>query len=87
MIKEIKNLILLVIIFIFILIIGRYYFSDINKRNSYRSHNTINEKIDSYTQNIPILNDNTKDIIEYVENSTNNKKRRFNFWQLLESNE
>ena len=67
--------------------IGRYYFSDTNKRNSYRSHNTINEKIDSYTQNIPILNDNTKDIIEYVEKSTNNKKKRFNFWQLLETNE
>ena len=28
-----------------------------------------------------------KDIIQYVEKSNNNKKKKFNFWKLLESNE
>ena len=85
MIKEIKYLIFIIIICLFIFLIGRYYFSDVNKKNSYRSLNTLNEKIDIYSKNLPVLEDNTKNIIEYVEQSTTNKKKKFNFWKLLET--
>ncbi len=68
-------------------LITRYYFSDANKKNSYRSLKNIDEKINIYAEKIPILEDNTKNIIEYVEQSNNKKKRKFNFWKLLESNE
>ena len=87
MLKEIKYLILIFIICLFLILTGRYYFSDINKRNSYRSINTIDEKINSYAQKLPILEDDTKDIIEYVEQSNTKKKKKFNFWKLLENNE
>ena len=87
MLKEIKYLFFLLIIFIFFFFIGRYYFSDSNKKNSYRSLNSINEKIKVYAEKLPILEDDTKNIIEYVEQSNNTKKKKFNFWKLVESNE
>ena len=87
MLKEMKYLVLIFIICLFLFLTGRYYFSDTNKRNSYRSINTIDEKINSYAQKLPILEDDTKDIIEYVEQSNNKKKKKFNFWKLLETNE
>ena len=33
------------------------------------------------------LEDDTKNIIEYVEQSNNKKKKKFSFWKLLETNE
>ena len=64
-----------------------YYFSDTNKKNSYRSLNSINEKIKIYSNNLPILKDDTKNIIKFVDQSNNKKKKKFNFWKLLETNE
>ena len=66
---------------------GKYYFSETNKKNSYRSLNTIDQKIDIFSEKLPILEDDTKNIIEYVEQSNKKKKKKFNFWKLLESNE
>ena len=66
---------------------GKYYFSDANKKNSYRSLNNIDKKINTYAKNLPILENDTKNIIEYVDQSNSKKKKNFNFWKLLESNE
>ena len=87
MFKEIKYLIFISIICLFIFLIFRYYFSDTNKKNSYRSLNSINEKINIYVKKLPILEDDTKNIIEYVEQSNNINKKKFNFWKLLNTNE
>lgn len=87
MFKEIKYLIFISIIILFLFLIGKYYFSDTNKKNSYRSLNNINEKINIFAEKLPILEDDTKDIIEYVEQSNNRKKKNFNFWKLLRPNE
>ena len=86
MLKEIKLLIYITIIIFFFFFITRYYFSDTNKKNSFRSLLDIDEKINIYSNKLPILEDDTKNIIEYVEQS-NNKKKKFNFWKLLEPNE
>ena len=87
MIKEIKYLLFIFIIFLFLFLTIRYYFSDANKKNSYRSLNNIDEKIKFYSEKLPILEDDTTNIIEYVEQSINKKKKKFNFWELLEINE
>ncbi len=87
MVKEIKYFIFVLLILLFIFLTGKYYFSDTNKKNSYRSLSSNNQKIETYSKNLPILEDNTKDIIEYVEKSNNKKKKKFNFWKLLENNE
>ena len=87
MFKEIKYLIFVFIIGIFLFITGKYYFSDSNKKNSYRSISSIDEKLNNYSDKLPILENDTKNIIEYVEKSNEKKKKKFNFWKLLESNE
>ena len=87
MLKEIRYLIFIFVIFLFLFLTGRYYFSDNNKKNSYRSLISIDEKIKIYAENLPVLEDDTKDIIEYAEQSNNKKKKKFNFWKLLETNE
>ena len=84
MLKELRYLIFSIIISIFFFFVGKYYFSDNNKKNSYRSFNNIEKKIDLYSNKLPILESDTKNIIQYVEKSNNNKKKKFNFWELLE---
>ena len=87
MLKEIKYLLFLLIIGIFLFITIKYYFSDTHKKRSFRSMNSIEEKINIYADKLPILENDTKNIIEYVEKSNEKKKKKFNFWKLLESNE
>ena len=87
MFREIKYLTFILIICLFFFLTLRYYFSDTNKKNSFRSLNTLDEKISFYSKNLPVLEDDTKNIIEYVEQSNNKKKKKFNFWKLLEKNE
>ena len=87
MLKEIKYLIFMLIIFLFLFFTGRYYFSEENKKNSYRSLTSIDEKISTYAEKLPVLKDDTKNIIEYVEQQDIKKKKKFNFWKLVESNE
>ena len=85
MIREIKYLLFTIIISLFLFFTGKYYFSDFNKKNSYRSLNNIDDKINLYTQNLPILEDDSKNVVEYIEQTNDKKKKKFNFWKLLEN--
>ena len=85
MLKEIKYLIFIVIITLFIFFTGKNYFSDENIKKSYRSYKNINEKIKIYSKELPILENDTKDVIEYVKQTNEKKKKKFNFWKLLEN--
>ncbi|MDC3033948.1 hypothetical protein OA252_00670 [Candidatus Pelagibacter sp.] len=85
MLKEIKYLIFIIVISVFIFFTGRYYFSDENFKNSYRSYKNNDEKIKLYSENLPILENDTQDIIEYVKQTNKDKKKKFNFWKLLEN--
>ena len=85
MLKEIKYLIFIVIITLFIFFTGKYYFSDENIKKSYRSYKNINEQIKIYSKELPILENDTKDVIEYVKQTNEKKKKKFNFWKLLEN--
>ena len=83
MLKELKNLLYILIIFIFVFLTTKYYFSDQNKKKSYRSLNRLDKKINKYAQNLPLLKDDTNNIIEFVENTGSNNKKKYNFWKLL----
>ena len=84
MLKEIKYLIFLLFISFFIFFTGKYYFSDDNKKNSFRSLSNIDKKIDIYSEKLPVLENDTKDIIQYVEKSNKDKKKKFNFCKILD---
>ena len=87
MLREIKYFVYIFVICIFIFLISRYYFSDEYKKKSYRSLKNIENKINLYVEKMPILEDDTKNIIEYIDQSNSKKKKKFNFWKLIESNE
>ena len=85
MLKEIKYLIFILVIALFIFLTVKYYFSDENKKKSYRSYKNNDEKIKLYSKNLPILDNDTQNIIEYVKQTNKKKKKKFNFWKLLEN--
>ena len=83
MLKELKYFFSILIIFIFIFFIGRYYFSDQNKKNIYISIIKMDKNIEKLSKNLHVLKNDTKNIIEYVENDKNKKKKKYYFWELL----
>ena len=83
MIKELKYVIYLFVIFFFIFFTAKYYFSDENKKNSYRSFQSIDKKNAAYAVNLTKLKSDTKNIIEYVENDIGQNKKTYHFWKLL----
>ena len=85
MLKEIKYLIFIVVILVFIFFTGRYYFSDEYLKKSYRSYKNNDEKIKVYSKKLPVLENDTQNIIEYVKQTNKDKKKKFNFWKLLEN--
>ena len=85
MLKEIKYLIFIIVISLFIFFTGRYYFSDEYLKKSYRSYKNNDEKIKVYSKNLPVLENDTQNIIEYVKQINKDKKKKFNFWKLLEN--
>ena len=85
MLKEIKYLIFVIIIILFLFFTGKYYFSNENIKKSYRSYKNIDEKIKVYSKNLPLLKNDTENIIEYVKQTDKKKKKKFNFWKLLEN--
>ena len=62
MLKEIKYLIFIVVILVFIFFTGRYYFSDEYLKKSYRSYKNNDEKIKVYSKNLPVLENDTENI-------------------------
>ena len=87
MIKEIKYFIFILIIILFIFFTAKYYFSDSHKKKTYRSLTNINREIQEYSQKLPILDDDTQNIIEYVKNTQTKKKKKYFFWKLLDKDE
>jgi hypothetical protein len=83
MIKELKIFFYLIIIFIFFFLVLKFYFSNDNRKNSYRSLKQIDEKIITYSQNLFLLKNDTKNIVEYIEKNINKNKKNYNFWKLL----
>ena len=87
MIRELKYLFFLFIIILFFFLSFKYYFSEINKKNSYRSFKLIDHKISNYSQILILLKDDTNDIVEYVGKNIDKNKKNYNFWKLIDNNE
>jgi Zn-dependent protease with chaperone function len=86
MIKELKNLFYILFVFLILFFTLKYYFSDNYKKKSYRALKLIDKKIDIFSNKLILLNNDTHNIVEYVEKKNDNKKN-YNFWKLIENNE
>jgi len=87
MLKELKYILYLFLITLFFFLSLKYYFSDKNKKNSYRSYKQVDEKNNMYSQNIILLKSDTINIVEYVEKTIDKNKKNYNFWKLINNNE
>ena len=85
MIKELKYIFYIITIFFFIFFVSRYYFSDTYKKKSYRSLNSIEEKIIVYSKNLTLLKSDTNNIIDYIEYQKDENKKKYHFWELLKN--
>ena len=83
MIKELKYFFYIFTIVFFIIFIVNYYFSDENKKNSYRSIELFEKGIIEYSSKLQTLESDTDAIIDYVENTKNKDKKKYKFWELL----
>ena len=83
MIKELKYFFYLLVIFVFLFFTIKYYFSDLNKKKTFRAINNLSSNINEYSSNLKVLSNDTDNIIEYVENNSNTEKKKFYFWNLL----
>ena len=83
MLKEIKYLIFFIIIFTFIFLLVRFYISDENKKKTFRSLSNLENKTIVNKKNLPILYNDTNNIVEYL-NSEKNINKKYLFWNLLE---
>jgi hypothetical protein len=87
MIKELKHLFYILTISLFVFFTLKYYFSDNNKKNSYRSYQQIDKKLFNYSKKLFLLKNDTKHVVEYVEKTKDNKKKNYNFWKLINDTE
>ena len=85
MLKELKYLLHLLTIFIFFFILLKFYLSDSYEKKLYRSLNNYDEVIKKYSKNLPLLENDTNNVIEYVDNNTDKSKKKYKFWKLIEN--
>ena len=86
MLKKVVNLFFVLLFFIFTILTITFYFSDenIRKTNKFRSLYSIN--LNKMINNLPLLKNDTSDIIQYKNDVEIYKKKKKNyiFWDLLE---
>ena len=87
MIRELKYFLYTITIIVFIFFILNYYFSNENKKNSYRSTKIFDTKIVKYSETLQTLESDTENIVEYIENTFNKDKKKYKFWELIIDND
>ncbi len=88
MLKEVKYVVYLLTIFFFIFFVIKFYFSENNIKWSNKVILQYQNILDKKFINLPIIKDDTNDIIEYtseIEDFKNKKQRKF--WDLLKTSE
>ncbi len=88
MLKEIKYVVYLLTIFFFIFFVIKFYFFKDNIKWSNKVIIQYQNILDKKFNSLPIIKDDTNDIIEYtseIENFKNEKQRKF--WDLLKTSE
>ena len=85
MLKKIINIFYLTSFLIFIILTVRFYFSDQNIRETNKSRSFYSVKINYKIQNLPLLKNDTNNIIEYINDVEVYKKnkKKFTFWDLI----
>ena len=88
MFKEIYKLIYFIIILLFIYLVFVIYFSEENIKKIKKNRVNIENSFKDYLSNLPILENDTNDVIIYNSSEFLEKKiKKRKFWELLKKNE
>ena len=88
MLKEVKNVVYLLTIFFSIFFVINFYLTENNIKRRNKVILQYQNELDKKFNNLPIIKNDTNDIIEYtneIEIFKNKKQRKF--WELLKTNE
>ena len=84
MLNKILTIIQFFAIFLFLIIIIFYYFSDGNIEKINKNRVDLSSQIFQSLDQLPLLNNDTNNAIEYQNNNTNmDKIKKRSFWDLL----
>ena len=85
MLKKIKKIFYLLSFFIFIFLTTNFYFSDQNIATTNKSRSIYHVDLINNMQSLPLLKNDTNDIIEYRNDIEiyKKKKKNYTFWNLL----
>ena len=85
MFSNIVKLLAFIIFLLFFILVFNYYFSEKNLNKVINQRENIQTKMIKNTSDLPILKNNTKDVIEFnsgFENNDNERLKR-SFWELF----
>ena len=85
MLKEIKYFIFFLVIILFILFSIKYYISNENIKKTYRNLGSIDKSINMYDSKLPVILNDTDNIVKYLNNDVSNDKKKYSFWDLLKN--
>ena len=88
MLKEAKHVVYLITIFFSIFFVVKFYISENNIKRSNKIILQYQNELDEKFNNLPIIKNDTKDIIVYTnEIEEFKKKKQRKYWDLLKTNE
>ena len=87
MFRKVKNIFYIISFFIFVFFTTNFYFSEQNVRLINKSRSLYPNKTTDDIQNLILLKNDTKNIIEYKSDIEvyKKKKKNYTFWDLIKS--
>ena len=84
---KLLNIFMIILVILFFFSIFKYYSSNKNAELKSYNRDNINEIINTKISNLPILNDDTNNVIEFNDGYSNIKKKekQRSFWDLLKT--
>ena len=85
MFKKIKNILYLSSFAIFVILTTKFYFSDNNVKETNKFRSLYLISLNNNTKNLPLLKNDTKNIIKYLNDVEiyKKKKKKFSFFDLI----
>ena len=87
MFRKVKNIFYIISFFIFVFFTTNFYFSEQNVRLINKSRSLYPNETNNNIQNLILLKNDTKNIIEYKSDIEvyKKKKKNYTFWDLIKS--
>ena len=87
MLKKIKNSFFIISFLLFFILVTNFYFSDDNIKSTNKTRSYYLNNVNSNVETLPLLKNDTFNIIEYSDDLNNyKKKRKKRFWEKLLKN-